>query len=167
MSAAVSVVASTFRRMIPTRLNDTWHSRELPVLIAAARVVDTGEHVTPDELAEVDDLDLGADAIEMACEALVPTYLDAGRAPRRGGETRGMLVITGVTDDGRRATGLWPDGDTAVAQLLSALRQAEDLTDDPDDQTALRKAGGQLATVSRSVLAEVIAAVITRQAGLD
>lgn len=137
------------------------------MLIAAARIVDSGEHVPPDPLAEVDDLDLDIDTIEMACEALVPTYLDAGRSPRRGGETRGMLVMTGVTDEGRRATGLWPDGDTAVEQLLSALRQAEDLADDPDDQTALRKAGGQLTTVSRSVLAEVLAAVIARQAGLD
>jgi hypothetical protein len=71
-----------------------------------------------------------------------------------------------ITERGRRATGLWPDGDTAVEQLLTALRQAEDLTDDPDDKTALRKAGSQLATVSRGVIAEVIAAVVTRQAGI-
>lgn len=44
-------------------------------------------------------------------------------------------------------------------QLLDALRQAEDLTGDPAEKTALRKAGGgHLATVSRCVVAEVIAA---------
>lgn len=68
--------------------------------------------------------------------------------------------------DGPPASGLWPNGDTAVEQLLNALRQAEELADDPDDKSALRKAGGQLALVSRGVLAEVIAAVVTRQAGL-
>ncbi|MDZ5662362.1 hypothetical protein SFC79_11355 [Nocardioides sp. S-58] len=149
--------------MIPTRLRDTWQSRELPVLVAAAQILDLGERVTPHELADAVDLDL--DLVEAACEALVPTYLTAGRSPARMGGP-GQLILIGLTDQGRRATGLWPDGDTAVEQLLDALRQAESLTSDPDDQTALRKAGGQLASVSRGVLAEVIAAVVTRQAGL-
>lgn len=70
-----------------------------------------------------------------------------------------------LTERGRRTTGLWPDGDTAVEQLLNTLRQAENLTVDPHDKFAQRKAGGQLATVCRSVIAEVIAAVVTRQAG--
>jgi hypothetical protein len=52
-------------------------------------------------------------------------------------------------------------GRATVEQLLRALRQAEDLTDDPDDKSALRKAGGRLATVSRRVIAEAIAAVVT------
>lgn len=153
--------------MIPTRLPSTWHTRELPVLIAAARVLETGDTATADGLLEVEDLELDLDAIEMALEALFPTYVDGGRSPMRGGDVRGTLNLTRLTDDGRRATGLWPDGNTAVDQLLNALRQAERLTSDPDDKDALRKASGQLASVTRSILAEVIAAVIARQAGLD
>jgi hypothetical protein len=161
------VVTSTVRDMIPTRLPGTWHSRELPVLVAAARILETGDTVTAHDLYDVEDLDLDLAAIETALEALHPTYVDGGRSPMRGGDVRGMLNLTRLTDHGRRATGLWPDGDTAVDQLLDALRQAAGLTDDPDDKDALRKAGGQLAAVSRSVVAEVIAAVIARQAGLD
>lgn len=157
------VVTSTVEGMIPTRLQDTWHVRELPVLIAAARIVDSGKRVSPHELAEVEELELELDDVVIACEALVPTYLHAGRAPRRGGDIRGMLIVTGLTDEGRRATCLWPDGDSAVDQLLDALRQAENLAIDPDDKDALRKAGGQLA----SVIAEVIAAVVARQAGVS
>ena len=85
-------------------------------------------------------------------------------AARAGGP--GTLWEIEILECGRRATGLWPNGDTAVEQLLDALRQAEELADDLDDKSALRKAGGQLASVSRGVLAEVIAAVVTRQAGL-
>lgn len=147
-------------------LPDRWSTRDLPVLLAAAKVLDLGASVTPQELAEAEGLGLDADAVEIACEALVPTYITAGRTPGRLGAPKGGLILTGLTERGRRATGLWPDGETAVEQLLDALRQAEDLTDDPDEKTALRKAGGQLATVSRSVVAEVIAAVVTRQAGL-
>jgi hypothetical protein len=88
------------------------------------------------------------------------------RRQRTGSGEIYLAIASGVTERGRRATGLWPDGDTAVEQLLSALRQAEELTDDPDEKTALRKASGQLASVSRTVVAEVIAAVVTRQAGI-
>lgn len=77
-----------------------------------------------------------------------------------------IVMVAHLTGRGRRATGLWPNGEDAVEQLIDAMRQAEDLVSDDDDKTALRKAGGQLASVSRGVLAEVIAAVVTRQAGL-
>ena len=104
------------------------------------------------------------DDVGRAFDSLIPSYFD-GKVHRAAGGVVYVATAKRLTERGRRATGLWPDGDTAVDQLLSAIRQAEDLTDDPDDKSALRKAGGQPATVSRSVIAEVIAAVVTRQAG--
>jgi hypothetical protein len=145
------------------RLSDEWHSRDLPVLVETAHRLKTTPSVTSGQIAPA--VDLEADETARAFDALIGTYL-VGKVQRTGNGEIYVAIASGVTERGRRATGLWPDGDTAVEQLLSALRQAEELTDDLDDKSALRKASGQLATVSRSVIAEVIAAVVTRQAGV-
>jgi hypothetical protein len=135
----------------------------LPVLVETAHRLRTTHTVTSGQVAPA--VDLEADEVARAFEALIGPYL-VGKVHRSGNGEIYLAIATGVTERGRRSTGLWPDGDTAVEQLLSALRQAEELTDDPDEKSALRKASRQLATVSRSVVAEVIAAVVTRQAGL-
>lgn len=145
-------------------LPDRWQTRDFPVLRAAAACLESQDlpPVRADQLAE--QTGFTEDDVIRACQALHPTYI----AGKPLGTMAGVMdfFVTGLTDAGRRATGLWPKGDDAVAQLLDALRLAEDFTDDPDDKSALRKAGGQLASVSRDVLAEVIAAVVTRQAGI-
>ncbi|MBA4609271.1 hypothetical protein H1W00_12345 [Aeromicrobium sp. Marseille-Q0843] len=143
-------------------LSDQWHSRDLPVLVETADRLRTSPTVASGQVAPA----VGIDAAETAraFDALIGTYL-LGKVQRTGNGEIYVAIASGVTERGRRATGLWPDGDSAVEHLLSALRQAEELTDDPDDKSALRKASGQLASVSRNVVAEVIAAVVTRQAG--
>ncbi len=143
-------------------LSDQWHSRDLPVLVETADRLKTSPTVTSGQIAPAIGID--ADQAARAFDALIGTYL-VGKVQRAGNGEIYVAIATGVTERGRRTTGLWPDGDSAVEQLLSALRQAEELTDDPDDKSALRKASGQLASVSRSVVAEVIAAVVMRQAG--
>ena len=145
-------------------LSDTWYAREFPVLLEVARQLEGGIGLV-DSGSVGRALAMDRDDVGRAFEALIPSYLD-GKVQRAAGGVVYLATAKRLTERGRRATGLWPDGDTAVEQLLSALRQAEDLTDDPDDKSALRKASGQLATVSRSVIAEVIAAVVTRQAGM-
>lgn len=145
------------------RLADTWNSREFPVLLEVARQLEGGTLSDHGSVARA--LGMDADEVGRAFDALIPSFLD-GSVQRAAGGVIYSAMAKRLTERGRRATGLWPDGDTAVEQLLSALRQAEELTDDPDDKSALRKAAGQLATVSLSVIAEVIAAVVTRQTGI-
>lgn len=158
--------------MTDGNLPDVWTTRDLPVLREFARRIE----------ADVEEVDTSIEAVSTGTGFDERTVRRARSALVEGGYLRERQVemhsMDGtrtvypwgswlvLTERGRRTVGLWPDGDAAVAQLLSALRQAEDLTQDPDDKTALRKAGGQLASVSRSVVAEVIAAVVTRQAGL-
>ncbi|GAA2146471.1 hypothetical protein GCM10009844_22570 [Nocardioides koreensis] len=150
--------------MTTEMLPDRWRSRDLLVLLEAARQADAGED--PDTAAMAGAAGIDRDAVDKVLVALENAgYVQTRRGAARAGGP-GTLWEIEILERGRRATGLWPNGDTAVEQLLDALRQAEELADDPDDKSALRKAGGQLASVSRSVLAEVIAAVVTRQAGL-
>lgn len=146
-------------------LRDRWADRDLPVLRAVAPILDEGGIVDADDEELLGKVGLTQEVVAQSFVALGQAeYLDVNVTRFLGGDV--AAVASGLLERGRRAVGIWPDGDDAVEQLLSALRQAEELTDDPDDKTALRKAGGQLATVSRSVVAEVIAAVVTRQAGI-
>jgi hypothetical protein len=147
-------------------LSDRWHNFDFPLLLEVAkRVNQREEFISARDIANA--LNQDSDEVIAALESMAkPGGWVEGKALR--GDSRTIhFVVEDLTERGRRATGLWPDGENAVEQLLSALRQAEELTNDPDDKTALRKAAGQLATVSRSVLAEVIAAVVTRQAGIS
>jgi hypothetical protein len=144
-------------------LPEQWHSRDLPVLVEAARQLQTKPNVMSGQIAQP--LGLDADDAARAFQALIGPYL-VGKVQRTGNGEIYLAMATELTERGRRATGLWPDGESAIDQFLSALRQAEDLVVDEDDKSALRKASGQLGAVSRDVLAEVLAAFVARQAGL-
>jgi hypothetical protein len=73
--------------------------------------------------------------------------------------------VSELTERGRRAVGLWPSGESADA-LVEALRQAEELTDDPEERTLIRRAAGAIGSVSREIMVDVVAAVVARQSGL-
>lgn len=146
-------------------LPDRWTTRDLPVLRAAAPILDEGGIVDSEDAEFLEEVGMPQEVVAQALVALGQAeYLDVGVTQFLSGDV--SAVASGLLERGRRAVGIWPDGEAAVEQLLSALRQAEELTADVDDKTALRKASGQLASVSRSVVAEVIAAVVTRQAGI-
>jgi hypothetical protein len=143
-------------------LPDRWHSRDFPVLLDIARRLDGGaqdvrlRQVSEETGQRVEDL-------LAAVDSLVPGYLDAGSIDTDQG--RYDYVVTGVTERGRRAVGLWPSGESADA-LVDALRQAEEATEDPEEKGILRRAAGAVGMVSRDVMVDVMAAVIARQSGL-
>lgn len=70
-----------------------------------------------------------------------------------------------LTERGRRAVGLWPSERTADT-LVDLLRQAEELTDDPEEKTLIRRAAGAIGSVSRDVITDVAAALARSQVGL-
>jgi hypothetical protein len=80
-----------------------------------------------------------------------------------GGRTD--FLVNGITERGRRAVGLWPSGE-GVDALVDALRKAENTTDDPEEKTVLRRAAGAVGSVSRDIMVDVVAAVVSRQSGL-
>lgn len=143
-------------------LPDRWTTRDLPVLRETARRIDaTGEPLQPPEIAPV--VGLESDEVAAAFVALVRAgYLD-GRPIGSYNEPPSAL-ITGVTERGMRTVGIWPSGE-GVDALVEALRQAEEATDDPEEQTMIRRAGAAVGGVSRAVMTDVLAAFISRQVG--
>lgn len=143
-------------------LRERWQDRDFPVLVAAARLLEESDE-TPglEELVHASELD--RDEVVRALTALDGPYLVGTRLDT----FKGLVAyhVEGLTERGRRTVGIWPSGE-AVDALVSALRQAEQATDDPEERSALRRAGGAVATVSREVMSDIIAAVIKSQTGL-
>lgn len=143
-------------------LNDRWYSRDFPILLAAAKAADSGEELLVDPLCE--QLNVRYRDVLAAMDALRDSgyFVNIHFSHDMGGTFSHIRL----TEKARRAVGLWPNGDTAAEALLDALRQAEDLAEDPDDRSALRKAAGQLGSVSRSVIADLTTAYIRSQTGI-
>lgn len=147
----------------PGLLPDRWHTRDFPVLVEIARQLDRGEGYSDSNGIALPDLD--SNDILAAFEALEPGYITANLT-RSAGAGVVRATATGLTERGRRATGLWPREDAAADALVDLLSQAADNTSDEDDAGNLRRAGRLLKSVPGNVIADVTAALIRQQAGL-
>jgi hypothetical protein len=146
-------------------LSDRWTTRDFPVLRAVATRLDQqpGTSFRASELA--DDLGLSREDCIYAADALNGVYLTANPKKAWGG-TFVEVIVTGLTERGRRTAGLWPAGDGGGPEsLIDALRQAADSAADPEEAGALRRAAGSLLSIGRDVLVDVTAALIAKQAG--
>lgn len=139
-------------------MEDTWFSRDLPVLDAAVRHVDedTGRIADPDLLAE--EAGIPRDDVRRSLQALSGVYL------RTEGTMQGDHLVMDVTPEARRAVGQWPTPENVANRLLAVLEQAADQTGDEEQRTRLRRAADSLKGLGRDVLPEVIASVITKGA---
>lgn len=141
------------------RLPERWTTRDLPFLTEAARRLDAGQRdIRATQLA--DELDMSREDALAAASALVPSYLEG--EPLDTMQARIDFFLSGLTERGRRAVGLWPSGESADA-LVDALRQAEEATDDPEEKSLIRRAAGAVGGVSRDIMTDVMASVISRQ----
>lgn len=138
------------------KLDDVWSTRDFPVLVAAARRIDQGED-TVDVADLVADTNLSEEEVVRAGLALTRR----GLLEAMGSWGAPVLRVKNLSGEAYLLTGLHPDGDDAVSQLVSALRQAADQTPDPVEKSKLRALADNAGAVSRDVLAGVLTAVIT------
>ncbi|MGH3481478.1 MAG: hypothetical protein ACRDQD_32265 [Nocardioidaceae bacterium] len=148
-------------------LPDRWHDRDFPALLATARILESDTPEDADTQLEAFQKAAGLSERELV-RALIGLeqagYIETqGVAPLAGDPT---IWVTGLTERGRRKTGLWPDEESTADALVDLLAQAADQVEDEDDAGALRKAGRLLRGVPSAVLADVTAALIRQQTGL-
>jgi hypothetical protein len=137
------------------KLDDVWYSRDYPVLLEVAIRIDAGQVPR-------------ADAIAQATGMSQEDVMLAGAALKRRGlvdgvpvnQQVGLIVFTEVSGSAYLMTGLHPDGDEDISDLVGALRQAADQVSDEDDRSLLRRAADSLRGVSRDVLTGVLTAYI-------
>ncbi|MFE3177849.1 hypothetical protein ACFXPA_25835 [Amycolatopsis sp. NPDC059090] len=145
-------------------VDDTWDTRDLPVLTAA---VDEFDRMDDDEIL------VGADI----AEATGLSVQDVGRSLKAlDGEYLVLCKedvdpsaweIERVTGNARRAVGQWPPPDNLISRLAEVLEQVAAETDEPEAKGRLRQAAAGLGGLTRSVVSEVLAKVVERQIGLS
>jgi hypothetical protein len=96
-------------------LNDTWYSRDLPVLTAIAEKLERGSSPVDTEQL-IEELGLTRQDLAAALRALDVEYLIV-RWPERITYRRSAssIVVEGITSRAREAVGLWPSSEARQA----------------------------------------------------
>lgn len=149
------------------RLDDTWNSRDLPLLVEIADLADRLKTVQPSAVAAA--TGLGDDDVKAAVQALVHAgFLHEDRAKLGlNGAGEIYLVLPGwliPSERGRRAVGLWPSEQTALDRMVDQLKAiADDAAADEDTRGRARRILDSLVDGGREVGLAVASAIITGQ----
>jgi hypothetical protein len=137
-------------------VHDTWAARDLPVLDATIRLLESSYMVTVTDIAAATGL---ADAdVARALEALDPAYVDF-RKTTTGGDPTFWYVLK-VTPAARQAVGQWPAAETLVDRLTAELTAAAQREQDADRKGLLSYAARLVGDTLRDVTVEAAAAVL-------
>ncbi len=123
-------------------MDDTWWTRDLPVLDVAVRLL---EH---HDLPEVTDIPRETGPCSRGCGG---AYVDV---PKTMGDVEGWFVKT-VTPQARCAVGQWPTPESVVDRLAEAFGAAAER--DPERRGKLRALANFLGEAGRDFAAEVVA----------
>jgi DNA-binding Lrp family transcriptional regulator len=140
-------------------LQDTWTSRDLPVLREAARLLDSATGWARfSQLADATRLSLAE--VEAAVSALESDgYITARRVWPREASRVGSLSA-----EARRQVGLWPTPESALDRMIAALEAiAANVDEDEDTRSRARKILDGLTGAGREVGIAVVGAAISGQ----
>jgi hypothetical protein len=145
-------------------MDDTWLSRDLPVLDAVVGLLEEGYFaVTVAEVAGRTGFD--TKTVDRALNALEGQYIVEYRKMMTGGIPDSWYV-TEVTADARRAVGQWPTAERLAERLAVAFSEAADAEQDPERKSRLRQVASFLGETGKDLAAEIMAKVILRQTGM-
>ena len=130
-------------------MDDTWTSRDLPVLQAIVAAFEDPDRWAL-RLPELIGLSgLPEREVQLALRALweaSPPFVEAARPPE---EMTYPFHITGVTERARRAVGQWPTPETLTARLVEGFNAAAEREADPVRKKRLKEAAGLLGETAR------------------
>lgn len=143
------------------RLDDTWYSRELPTLTAAARIIENepAPHTARFQ-AISDETGLDHDQTGRALRALEAEGLIEVRwtMPQQGAR------VVRISGEARRVVGLWPSPETGLDRMIAALETiAADEHEPEPKRSRARTILGALGGAGRDLGVDVMGAVIASQ----
>jgi hypothetical protein len=145
-------------------MEDTWVSRDLPVLDAVVRLLGEGNFAV--QVADIADATgLDTKTVDRALDALHGPYVSEYQKLMTGG-IQDSWYVTEVTADARRAVGQWPTAESLAENLAAAFSEAADDEHDQERKSRLRQIASFLAETGKDVAAEVLAKVILRPTGM-
>ena len=137
---------------------DTWFSRDLPVLVAIVTLYDRESFgfITYEQIAE--QTGLSGDVVSRSMRALRGGgYIET---PPAGGRDLSQHLVTGVSPAARVVTGQWPSESSVVERLLVAL-EAESRSAPTEEQRArLRRLRQALIEAGTLLVAKIIGEVV-------
>jgi hypothetical protein len=146
-------------------MEDTWASRDLPVLEVIVRHLDenpVGAGITLGEISNVTGMDIMD--VARAAESLDGDYIDLTRLISGGNVA--PWRIGRVSRSARVAVGQWPSGESLVAALLAGLAAAANKEQDAESQSRIRDAVQTLGGIAKGVTIEVAASLVRHGMGL-
>jgi hypothetical protein len=137
---------------------DTWFTRDLPVLEAAAELID--EQMLPVQPQEISrQLGMDLEDVSRALVALDGPYIEMRWLQRRAGIGR----VMSVTPAARREIGQWPTPEAAADRMVQAIESRIETTDSEEERGRLVRARDALLGVGRDLFVDVMGAVVSRQ----
>jgi hypothetical protein len=154
------------REVVSGSVEDTWASRDLPVLQAIVSAFDDSERyqLRVPELIRL--CGLPEREVQTGLRALASAQPSLLESPPPPSGLTCPIIITGVTERARRLVGQWPTADSLAAEIAMALSEAADQEPDPAKKSRLREAASVLGETARGVVVEVLSRVVERRAGL-
>ena len=134
-------------------LENTWTTRELPILRSALRRLDAGEDFP--NLEEIR-AEVGLDVTQMraalkALENAWPPYIEVIHAGMGANLVGGY--VNAVSERTRRELGTWPSAEAVVDRLAAALAEAADVEEEPPRKGRLRAAAEAFLGFGRDISA--------------
>ncbi|MDQ2873611.1 MAG: hypothetical protein M3Y33_01805 [Actinomycetota bacterium] len=142
-------------------MEDTWFSRDLPILDAAVKLFQAQDFVEVGDLARATGFE--PKAVARALRDMEGVFV--GQVQGRMGDVDSWF-ITEVAPAARRAVGQWPTPENVVARLAEAFSAAAEHEPDPERKGKLRAVGSFMGDTGKDFAAEVIAKVIAHQVGV-
>jgi len=143
-------------------VDDTWFSRELPVLEAVGRALEENDRgALPDVKDIVSDTGKNLAEVVKALEALDGEYLEL----RRSIGNPSSWYVPRIYPEARRAVGQWPTGENLAERVIAAIDDAAERASDPETKSRLRRLGETLGGATKEILTKTLAEVVARQVG--
>lgn len=138
-------------------MEDTWASRDLPVLNAVVGQLDElpGNGGYPDAADIASSTGLDVLDVAAALNALDGDYVTLVRPL-----TASDWHVTKVTPAARRAVGQWPTGESLIMQLASGISQAADQEPDPERKRRLLMVGRELGGAAKAIAINVASQIL-------
>ena len=141
-------------------VEDTWVTRDLPVLEATVALLEGMD--LPEVVDIAERTGLAAEDVARALRAMAGVYV--GLQMTMGDV--GRWFVQGVTPEARRAVGQWPTADSLIGQLVAGLDAAAEREHDLERRGRLRQAASLLGGAVRDIAVDVAAKVIEHGTGL-
>ncbi len=145
-------------------MQDTWTTRDLPVLLAIVeRFDDDGRSPGPNQIQKITGLD--AEVVQRALRALGSEQLSF-LTEVKGSWGKQIIMVGAPTGHARRAVGAWPTAEVLADRLVAAMNEAADRQADDEQKGLLRKAAAFLGSAGRDIAVDVAATALNKQMGM-